>query len=406
MPKDIQCSLRDNKLEMIAGDNEYMIQGGTVDGVVCWISDKGSDHAKEIPLASTHVTDDGAIGTKIFGNLRLRILTVNNRVGSEHDVFSIRRDMVQPLRSFLQQADKGAAASAAPSTSHPTNSGVYVEPGTQLKASSAAATATTKPAAPASAKLPLGVPAPGLPAVKTIKKTAFSLQYQEIEIGTGAAAEPNKMYKVHYTGWLAADGHKFDSSYDHPGSPLKDKDGKPVMGDDGKPKLDLPPPMPFPQGFGRVIPGFDQGFEGMKIGGKRRIFIPWQLAYGAKGKPGPDAANPGIPPKADLIFDVELVDVSEMPAPPQRPPMGGMRPMPGAPSPGAPGAPALNVKLPDLGTTPKPPAPGAAPNAAAPSTPAPNAAPAPAAAPKPAAPAATAPAPSATPAAPTAPQPK
>jgi peptidylprolyl isomerase len=237
-----------------------------------------------------------------------------------------------------------------------------------------------------------------MPPVKTIKKTAFSLQYQEIKIGTGAVAEPNMLYKVFYTGYLAADGHKFDSSDDHR-LPLKDKDGKPVMGDDGKPKLDVPQPMPFPQGMGRVIPGFDQGYEGMKIGGKRRIFIPWQLAYGAKGRPGPDAAHPGIPPKAGLIFDVELVDVSDMPAPPQRPPMGGMRPMPGAPPPGVSGAPAQNVKLPTLDATPKPPAPVAAPNAAAPAAPAPNAAPAPSTAPMPAAP-------SATPAAPTAPQPK
>jgi peptidylprolyl isomerase len=242
----------------------------------------------------------------------------------------------------------------------------------------------------------LGVPAPGVPAVKTIKKTAFSLQYQEIKVGDGAVAEPNKMYKVHYTGWLAADGRKFDSSYDHPGPPLKDKDGKPVMGDDGKPKLDAPQPMQFPQGFGRVIPGFDQGFDGMKIGGKRRIFIPWQLAYGAKGRPGPDKDHPGIPEKANLIFDVELVDVTDLPMPANHPPMGGMHPMPGGrPMPGAPGAPPQPAAPPVPSMPPKPPAPGATPNAATPATPAtpaaPNAVPAPAAAPKPAAPA-TAPA--------------
>ena len=50
----------------------------------------------------------------------------------------------------------------------------------------------------------------------------------------------------------------------------------------------------------------------MKVGGKRRLFIPWQLAYGARGRPGPDAAHPGIPAKADLIFDVELVDSGDM----------------------------------------------------------------------------------------------
>jgi hypothetical protein len=90
-------------------------------------------------------------------------------------------------------------------------------------------------------------------------------------------------------------------------------------------------PIRFIQGMGRVIPGWDLGFDGMKIGGKRRLFIPWQLAYGAKGRPGPDAAHPGVPPKADLIFDVELLAVTEMPAMPNRPPMGAMpggRPMP------------------------------------------------------------------------------
>jgi peptidylprolyl isomerase len=240
------------------------------------------------------------------------------------------------------------------------------------------ATTAAKPAATAVAKLPFGVPAPGIPAVKTPKNTLFSLRYQEIEIGKGAVAEPNKMYKVYYTGWLGAngradDGRKFDSSYDHPGPPAKDKDGKPVMGDDGKPKLDAPQPMPFPQGFGRVIPGFDQGVSGMKIGGKRRIFIPWQLAYGAKGRPGPDAANPGIPPKADLIFDVTLVDVTDLPMPSAHPPVGGMHPMSGGhatpemhPAHGTPAAPAV----PNAASAPAASATPAAPTAPAPATPA------------------------------------
>jgi len=282
-------------------------------------------------------------------------------------------------------------------------------------AASKPAAPATKPAETAAPKLPLGVPAPGVPAVTTTKETAFSLQYQEIKVGDGAVAEPNKMYKVHYTGWLGAngrddDGRKFDSSYDHPGPPLKDKDGKQVMGDDGKPKLDAPQPMQFPQGFGRLIPGFDQGMEGMKIGGKRRIFIPWQLAYGAKGRPGPDKDHPGIPEKANLIFDVELVDVTDLPAPPQRPSMGGTRPMPGGrPMPGAPGAPLTP------GAPAAPPAPGASPKPPVPAAPAPSTTsaspaitPAPAAASKPAAPAApptaTAPAVPAAQAAPTQPK--
>ncbi|MGO9938599.1 MAG: FKBP-type peptidyl-prolyl cis-trans isomerase [Terracidiphilus sp.] len=182
---------------------------------------------------------------------------------------------------------------------------------------------------------------PGVPRGRGIVKIAFSLRYQDLKIGTGANAEPNKVYKVLYTGWVAADGRKFDSSEDHR-LPVKDKDGKPVMGDDGKPKLGDVQPISFMQGFGRVIPGFDQGFTGMKVGGKRRLFIPWQLAYGARGRPGPDPAHPGIPPKADLIFDIELVDVAEMPMPPNHP---GMMPVrPGTPLP--PGHPQVNSPAP------------------------------------------------------------
>ena len=231
-------------------------------------------------------------------------------------------------------------------------------------ASSTAAKPATATHAAAASTLP-----PGIPRVHGILKTAFSLRYEDFKIGTGADAEPNKLYKVLYTGYLASDGHKFDSSEDHR-RPALDKDGKPVMGPDGKPKMGDPEPLAFPQGFGRLIPGFDQGFTGMKVGGKRRLFIPWQLAYGAKGRPGPDAAHPGIPPKADLIFDVELVDVSDMPMP-MRPGMGrpGMpgRPMPPVtPHPATPGAPATPSAP---GATPKPEAPSTAPAPGAPATP-------------------------------------
>jgi peptidylprolyl isomerase len=89
---------------------------------------------------------------------------------------------------------------------------------------------------------------------------------------------------VHYTGWLA-DGTKFDSSVDR---------GQPIE---------------FPQGNRRVIPGWDTGFDGMRVGGKRRLYIPYQLAYGENRK-GP------IPAKANLIFDVELVAQRDPNAPP------------------------------------------------------------------------------------------
>jgi peptidylprolyl isomerase len=132
------------------------------------------------------------------------------------------------------------------------------------------------------------------------------------------------------------------------------------MGPDGKPQLGDPQPLVFPQGVGRLIPGFDNGFAGMKIGGKRRIFIPWQLAYGAHGHPGPDAAHPGIPPKADLIFDVELVDITDMPTAQPHPSLGG------TPRPGTPVAPPPHPPVPPPTTAPP------APPAAKPATPAPQ----------------------------------
>ena len=185
----------------------------------------------------------------------------------------------------------------------------------QTPAKPAAPKASAKPAATASGiKLPPGVP------IARSREDGVQPALPGHPHRQGADAEPNKIYKVNYTGWLAADGHKFDSSYDHK-SPVMGKDGKPELDADGKPKMNEGEPISFPQGFGRVIPGFDQGFTGMKIGGKRRLFIPWQLAYGAHGRPGPNAANPGIPPNADLIFDIELVDVSEMPTPQARPGM-------------------------------------------------------------------------------------
>lgn len=234
-----------------------------------------------------------------------------------------------------------------------------VAAGAQTPAKPAGAAASKpKPAASArtansTTKLP-----PGIPVVPGVPKVAFSLRYLEIKVGTGPEAEPNKLYKVHYTGWLAADGRKFDSSFDHR-PPVIGTDGKPELDADGKPKLGDPQPIQFPQGFGRVIPGWDQGFNGMHIGGKRRLFIPWQLAYGAAGRVGPDPAHPVIPPKADLIFDIELLDVTDMPQMPGRPGMapGGMR-MP--PRPGAPGVPS--------GSAPQSGTPAAPPKAAAPAT--------------------------------------
>ncbi|HEY0780274.1 MAG TPA: FKBP-type peptidyl-prolyl cis-trans isomerase [Gemmatirosa sp.] len=126
------------------------------------------------------------------------------------------------------------------------------------------------------APLPASIPPVAGPVV-----TQYVMRYVDVAPGTGAPAQPGQVYAVHYTGWLR-DGTRFDSSRDR---------GEPIR---------------FEQGKRRVIPGWDAGFEGMRVGGRRRLFIPYQLAYGERGR-GP------IPPRAELIFDVELVGVSPPP---------------------------------------------------------------------------------------------
>jgi peptidylprolyl isomerase len=226
-------------------------------------------------------------------------------------------------------------------------------PAAKPGASAAKPSATqAKPSAAAANK-----PASDMPAINGIPKTLFAERYVDTKLGTGAEAEPNKLYHVLYSGYLASTGQKFDSSSDHRAPILKD--GKPVMGPDGKPQLGEPQPLVFPQGVGRLIPGFDQGFVGMKVGGKRRIFIPWQLGYGMRDLPARDG-HVGIPAKSDLVFDVELVEVTEipqMPAPqmpphPTTPPTGSQ---PGAPPAGS------QPSTPPTGNAPGTPPPGNAP---------------------------------------------
>lgn len=129
-------------------------------------------------------------------------------------------------------------------------------------------------------RLPSGLP----PAIGELR-TQYTMRVIEIEPGTGKPYEPGKLLKVHYTGYLR-NGTKFDSSRDRN------------------------EPFTFEQGKRRVIPGFDNCCEGLKVGGKRRLLIPYQLAYGELGR------APRIPPKSELIFDIELLDVSEPPAAP------------------------------------------------------------------------------------------
>ena len=111
------------------------------------------------------------------------------------------------------------------------------------------------------------------------------LQKEDVKVGEGAEARKGRVVRVHYTGWLydakAADkrGNKFDSS------------------------KDSNEPFEFTLGAQEVIPGWDDGVAGMKVGGRRTLTIPPSMGYGARGVPG------AIPPNATLVFDVELLDV-------------------------------------------------------------------------------------------------
>ena len=104
------------------------------------------------------------------------------------------------------------------------------------------------------------------------------IEYETLKEGNGAEAKAGQQVKVHYTGTLT-DGKKFDSSRDR-----------------GQ-------PFDFSLGAGQVIKGWDEGVAGMKVGEQRKLTIPSDLAYGEEGRP------PVIPPKATLLFDVELIDV-------------------------------------------------------------------------------------------------
>jgi len=116
---------------------------------------------------------------------------------------------------------------------------------------------------------------------KGMKATVLpdGLEYVDFKKGTGAEAKAGKKVKVHYTGWLADSKKKFDSS------------------------VDRHEPIEFTLGVGMVIKGWDEGIEGMKVGGRRQLHIPAKLGYGERG------AGSSIPPNADLIFDCALVDV-------------------------------------------------------------------------------------------------
>ena len=201
-------------------------------------------------------------------------------------------------------AQTSIATHRATSTAHHTSSVV--------KTTGCATVPTLSPKIPA---LPAGLPCPKIlygitssatqlspllsPQLKeSLQKLnqSFSMAYVDTKIGTGPLSAQRMYYTVNYTGWTT-DGKKFDSSFDHDGGT----------------------PFTFPAGARRVITGWDTGFEGMRIGGKRRLIVPYELAYGELGR------APVIPPKATLIFDVEFLAQSSTPPgppPPSGPPAG------------------------------------------------------------------------------------
>jgi FKBP-type peptidyl-prolyl cis-trans isomerase len=123
-----------------------------------------------------------------------------------------------------------------------------------------------------------GQPAPQSGSANQEVTLPSGLKYTDLVVGTGAQPKPGQTVIVHYTGWLT-DGKKFDSS--------KDRNQ----------------PFSIVLGAGQVIKGWDEGLSTMKVGGKRRLTIPPELAYGARSVGGV------IPPNATLVFEVELLDV-------------------------------------------------------------------------------------------------
>jgi FKBP-type peptidyl-prolyl cis-trans isomerase len=110
-------------------------------------------------------------------------------------------------------------------------------------------------------------------------RSPSGLEWTDLEPGTGAEAQSGHVVRVHYTGWLL-DGPRFDSSHDRPGNGFS-----------------------FTLGQSQVISGWEEGVAGMKVGGKRRLVIPPDLGYGARGSGGV------IPPNATLVFDVQLLEI-------------------------------------------------------------------------------------------------
>lgn len=262
-----------------------------------------------------------------------------------------------------------AAATIAASAQTSSKPSTSTTPGSTASKKTTATSSKTTSATSTAAKTPepwVKLP-DGVPAMKHLptRVVPIEVHYQDQEIGTGAEGESGKLWHLEYKGYRPDDSKPgswilFDSWEWHK-RPKMGKDGKPEMNPDKTPVLGDPEPAQFPQGVGGTIPGFDFGLAGMRIKGSRRIFIPWQLGYGMRDlqpRKAPVAGEhdfPGIPPKSDLIFDVTLVDVTDMPQRPQMP----MMPPHGMPAPGQHPAPTAPAGTPP--TQPATPAPSAKP---------------------------------------------
>ena len=137
----------------------------------------------------------------------------------------------------------------------------------------------------ASAPSPAGVQGV-IPPVAGAPREFGGIRVIDVAEGNGAAYAPRKCIYTHYTGWLA-DGTKFDASRN------------------GGREGDAAEPVAFAQGRKQVIDAWDLGFDGMRVGGIRRLFVPWRMGYGARGNP------PVIPSRSDLVFDVELMALAD-----------------------------------------------------------------------------------------------
>jgi peptidylprolyl isomerase len=181
--------------------------------------------------------------------------------------------------TFSALAIAGALITVAAGCDKKTATDVQGPPPQSVTAAPAAAPTTT--AGPTTTADNTSMPNTTVIDGKTVwmKSTPSGLKYYDTKIGTGPSPKIGQTVSVQYTGTLL-DGTKFDSSYDHGGTPID-----------------------FPIGVGQVIKGWDEGVPTMKVGGKRRLIVPGALAYGA------NPPTPTIPADATLVFDIELVAV-------------------------------------------------------------------------------------------------